>query len=128
MISGIIIIVLLAFSGSIGVSFIISACVTGQPDVWWPLIVILFYIFVPVPTLIAIKMDKKNGSGRIWMDVAIFLTTGIVVMSYATAVLLAKTKTIQWLACILTVIGNTVIYTSVFVYFMTLHSEENLPN
>lgn len=117
--------VALAFAGSIGMTFIILAC--GLPDykVWWPLIVVVFYMFAPLPTLLARRYTERTGTTNSSMDLAIFITMAFVVSSFALPVVLARAEAIKWGACYLTLAGNVVVYFTIIGFFVTLYQEDS---
>lgn len=59
--------------------------------VWWPFFVVLFYILAPVPTIIARRYtdDSGNNPNRC-LELAIFMTMGFVVSSFALPIILAR--------------------------------------
>ncbi|PBC28850.1 Leptin receptor overlapping transcript [Apis cerana cerana] len=103
--------VLLAFGGSIGMTFVILGCALPTYKVWWPFFVVLFYILAPVPTIIARRYttnDFENNPNPC-LELAIFITMGFVVSSFALPIVLARSPindpVIQWGACYLTLAG-----------------------
>lgn len=119
--------VTLAFTGSIGMTFVILACALPAVKVWWPMIVVLFYLLAPIPTLIARRQQERFGNAQqSCMDLAIFITMGLVVSSFALPMIMARTKepTIELSACYLTLIGNTVIYFTYIGFFLTLFQDD----
>lgn len=59
--------------------------------VWWPFFVVLFYILAPVPTIITrcYANDIENNSNS-YLELAIFITTGFVISSFALPIVLAR--------------------------------------
>lgn len=60
--------------------------------VWWPFFVVLFYILAPVPTIIARRYttnDFENNPNPC-LELAIFITMGFVVSSFALPIVLAR--------------------------------------
>ncbi|XP_014256756.1 leptin receptor gene-related protein isoform X2 [Cimex lectularius] len=106
-------------------TFIILAC--GLPDykVWWPLIVVVFYMFAPLPTLLARRYTERTGTTNSSMDLAIFITMAFVVSSFALPVVLARAEAIKWGACYLTLAGNVVVYFTIIGFFVTLYQEDS---
>lgn len=119
----------LAFAGSIGMTFIILACALPAYGVWWPFMVVLFYLFAPVPTLIAKRYTERTGSTNSSMDLAIFITMFFVVSSFALPIVLARSPTkgpaIEWGACYLTLAGNMVIYLTYLGFFVTIYQDDS---
>ncbi|KAK2580551.1 hypothetical protein KPH14_007683 [Odynerus spinipes] len=101
--------VLLAFAGSIGMTFVILGCALPQYEVWWPFFVVLFYVLAPIPTLIARRYtEDSTSSSNPCLELAIFLTMGFVVSSFALPIVLARSPAenpvIQW------VCGEVILY------------------
>lgn len=119
----------LAFAGSIGMTFIILACALPSYGVWWPFMVVLFYLFAPVPTLLARRYSERTGSTNSSMDLAIFITMFFIVSSFALPIVLArappKAPAIEWGACYLTLAGNIVIYLTYLGFFVTIYQDES---
>merc|ERR1711909_99172 len=81
--------VVLAFSGSIGLLFLFLACALPQFNNWYPFTVVIFYLLSPIPTLIA-KRHSEDSSSNPCRELAWFLTTGIVVSAFALPIVLAR--------------------------------------
>lgn len=59
--------------------------------VWWPFFVVLFYILAPIPTIIARRYTDDSGSNsNPCLELAIFITMGFVVSSFALPIVLAR--------------------------------------
>merc|ERR1711980_20645 len=100
----------LAFVGSIATLLLILSCTlqfgdAPDPDVPIPyhnpytLLNIIFYVLTPIPLLVASKISDEGG---LPVDLAAFLTTGLVVSSFALPIVLANRDVIQWGATWLT--------------------------
>lgn len=96
--------------------------------VWWPFIVILFYILAPIPTLVARRYTGHPDSSTACLETAIFITMGIVVSSFALPIVLARSPhdipTIKWGACYLTLAGNVVVYSTLLGFFLTFDQDD----
>ncbi|XP_031846407.1 leptin receptor gene-related protein isoform X1 [Nomia melanderi] len=121
---------LLAFSGSIGMTFVILGCALPTFNkVWWPFFVVLFYALAPVPTIIARRCTHDNGNAsNPCLELAIFITMGFLVSSFALPIVLARSPAtdpvIQWAACYLTLAGNIVVYLTLVGFFITFEQED----
>ncbi|KAJ9577011.1 hypothetical protein L9F63_006448, partial [Diploptera punctata] len=120
--------VTLAFAGSIGMTLVILGCALPEYKVWWTFFVVLFYVLAPLPTLIARRYTENSGnSGSAAYELAIFITMGFVVSSFALPVVLARSPAtdpvIKWGACYLTLAGNVVVYATLLGFFMTFDEE-----
>ncbi|EFN87365.1 Leptin receptor overlapping transcript-like 1, partial [Harpegnathos saltator] len=121
--------VLLAFAGSIGMTFVILGCALPGYEVWWPFFVVLFYILAPIPTIIARRYTDDSGSNsNPYLEFAIFITMGFVVSSFALPIVLARSPAdkavIQWGACYLTLAGNIVVYSTLVGFFITFDQDD----
>lgn len=133
MMAGIKALVLLAFGGSIGMTFVILGCALPAYKVWWPFFVVLFYILVPVPIMIARHYTNnfnnlENVSNNSCLELAVFITTGIVISSFALPIVLARSPVndpmIQWGACYLTFAGNIIIYLTLVGFLVAFDQDE----
>jgi len=127
--AGIKALVLLAFAGSIGMTFVILGCALPIYGVWWPFFVVLFYILAPIPTIIARRYTDDSGSNsNPCLELAIFITMGCVVSSFALPIVLARSPVdqpvIQWGACYLTLAGNIVVYSTLVGFFITFDQDD----
>lgn len=88
----------MALTGSAGMTLLILAC-TLHTQNWWPAIVTIFYILVPVPILISRHISNDGGFGtqsnpsKEW---AFFITTGIVISALALPIVMARTGTVSY--------------------------------
>lgn len=121
--------VILAFAGSIGMTLVILACALPQYKVWWPFFVVLFYVLAPLPTILARRYTEHTGSSSTCMELAMFITMGFVVSSFALPIVLARAPisgpVIDWGACYLTLAGNIVVYLTYIGFFVTLYQEDS---
>ncbi|XP_043676747.1 leptin receptor gene-related protein isoform X1 [Vespula pensylvanica] len=121
--------VLLAFSGSIGMTLVILGCALPQYEVWWPFFVVLFYILAPIPTIIARRYtEDPASSSNPCLELAIFITIGFVVSSFALPIVLARAPdenpVIHWGACYLTLAGNVIVYLTLVGFFVTFEQDD----
>lgn len=59
--------------------------------VWWPFFVVLFYVLAPIPTIIARRYtEDPSSSSNPCLELAIFITIGFVVSSFALPIVLAR--------------------------------------
>jgi hypothetical protein len=54
---------------------------------WWPFISLLFYVLVPIPTMIS-KQQSFDSNSR-GLEAAIFITVGLIFSSFALAIVLS---------------------------------------
>ncbi|PSN47355.1 Leptin receptor overlapping transcript-like 1 [Blattella germanica] len=109
-------------------TLVILGCALPEYKVWWTFFVVLFYILSPLPTLIARRYVENSGSGgSAAYELAIFITMGFVVSSFALPIVLARSPdppVIKWGACYLTLAGNVVVYATLLGFFMTFDTED----
>ncbi|XP_034948773.1 leptin receptor overlapping transcript-like 1 [Chelonus insularis] len=110
-------------------TFVILACALPSYQVWWPIFMVLFYILAPIPTLIARRYTEDSvNSSNSCLELAIFITMGIVVSSFALPIVLARSPagkgTIEWGACYLTLAGNFVVYLTLVGFFVTFDQDD----
>ncbi|XP_054016749.1 leptin receptor gene-related protein [Hylaeus anthracinus] len=120
---------ILAFAGSVGMTFVILSCALPAYKVWWPFFVVLFYVLAPLPTIIARRYtDDVGNTANPCLELAIFITMGFVVSSFALPIVLARSPAhdpvIQWGACYLTLAGNVVVYLTLIGLFVTFDIDD----
>jgi hypothetical protein len=118
----------LAFCAAIGFTFLLLSCALPFFGVWWPMFAIVFYILSPIPTVISGRYNAANdfSSGvSVCSDVATFLTAAIIVSAYGFPIVLATVPVpfttdsiIHWGAAILVTTANTVIFGTIYAYFL----------
>ncbi|XP_015590717.1 leptin receptor overlapping transcript-like 1 isoform X2 [Cephus cinctus] len=111
-------------------TFVILGCALPAYHVWWPFFVVLFYILAPIPTLVARRYTDDSGSNsNPCMELAIFVTMGFVVSSFALPIVLARSPeadpVIQWGACHFTLAGNVIVYLTLIGFFMTFDQDDS---
>lgn len=57
---------------------------------WWPFFVTLFYVLSPLPTVLARRYQDDVGSSNACKELALFLTTGIVISAFGLPIVLAR--------------------------------------
>eukprot|EP01135_Chromosphaera_perkinsii_P001807 Nk52_evm76s210 gene=Nk52_evmTU76s210 len=110
----------LAFFGACGLLLVVLACALPGYDDWWPIAVIATHILSPIPNLIGAKVDSDpfssgDSEGAV-VDICQFITSVIVVSGFAFPLVLAHAGTIQLGACILTLIGNVLVFGVILAY------------
>jgi len=80
----------LAFSGSIGMTFLVLACALPQFNNWWPFFLLAFYLIAPFPTIISRKYGDGTGNSTPCQEMAVFLTSVIVVSAFGLPIVLAR--------------------------------------
>lgn len=114
-------------------TFVILGCALPAYKIWWPFFVVLFYILAPLPTLLARRCGSiphfDNSSSNPCLELAIFITMGFVVSSFALPIVLARSPennpVIQWGACYLTLAGNVIVYLTLVGFFLTFDHDDS---
>ncbi|KAJ8963411.1 hypothetical protein NQ318_018891 [Aromia moschata] len=106
-------------------TLVILACALPNFGLWWPFFVVLFYVLVPIPTLMARRYSDHSGGSNSCMEAAIFITMGLLVSSFGLPIVLARVATIQAGACYLTLAGNVVVYATLLGFFLTFDQEDS---
>ena len=81
----------LAFTGALGLLFLILACALPRFSNWAPFWVIVFYILLPIPNLLA-RRHKHESDAK---DLANFLTAGIVVSAFALPIVMSRAPVVS---------------------------------
>ncbi|KAK2178820.1 hypothetical protein NP493_527g01042 [Ridgeia piscesae] len=83
--------------------------------------VLIFYVLSPIPMAIARHYQDSVDSTNALVEVAIFITTGIVVSAFGLPIILAHSPQheplIQWGACALILTGNSIVFFTILGYF-----------
>ena len=142
----------LALTASVGLLFLILACALPQFNNWAPFWVIVFYILLPIPSLLA-RRYKDESSAK---DLSDFFTAGIVICAFALPIVMSRAPvvtqhpstsmsadglenttltnapdiiTMDYLisgsACFLTLLSNTVIFITIFQFFKIFDDDDD---
>ncbi|XP_066575865.1 leptin receptor overlapping transcript-like 1 isoform X1 [Amia ocellicauda] len=116
----------LSFGGAIGLMFLMLGCALPVYNKYWPLFVLFFYILSPIPYCIARRVvDDTDAASNACKELAIFLTTGIVVSAFGLPIVFARALVIEWGACALVLTGNAVIFTTILGFFLVFGSNDD---
>lgn len=136
----------LAFSGSIGMTLVILGCALPGYGNWWPFFVTLFYVLSPIPTVLARRYQDDVGSSNACKELALFITTGIVISAFGLPLVLARSggpvvspisfsltvvntltiyQQIHWGSCLLTLAGNVVVFLTILGFFLAFDNEDD---
>uniref|UniRef100_A0A8C5U3W7 Leptin receptor overlapping transcript-like 1 n=114 Tax=Neoaves TaxID=3078114 RepID=A0A8C5U3W7_9PASS len=116
----------LSFGGAVGLMFLMLGCALPQYNQYWPLFVLFFYILSPIPYCIARRLvDDTDATSNACKELAIFLTTGIVVSAFGLPIVFARAELIYWGACALVLTGNTVIFATILGFFLVFGSNDD---
>ncbi|XP_063415208.1 leptin receptor overlapping transcript-like 1 [Mytilus trossulus] len=113
----------MAFAAAVGVTFLVLGC--ALYDNWWPMFVLIFYFLSPLPTVISRRMaDSLDTASSACVELAIFLTSGIVISAIGLPLVLAHVNTIDWGACALVLAGDLVVFLTILGYFFVFGNED----
>ncbi|XP_013398564.1 leptin receptor gene-related protein [Lingula anatina] len=116
--------VALAFAAAIGITLLVLGCALPEYNNWWPMFVLMFYALSPLPTVVARRYADSLESSSAFVEMCIFLTTGIVVSAFGLPIILAHTSIIQWAACGLVMSGNAVVFLTILGYFWVFGNDD----
>uniref|UniRef100_A0A3B3T485 Leptin receptor overlapping transcript-like 1 n=1 Tax=Paramormyrops kingsleyae TaxID=1676925 RepID=A0A3B3T485_9TELE len=95
----------LSFGGAIGLMFLMLGCALPEYNKYWPLFVLFFYILSPIPYCISRRVvDDMDAASSACKELAIFLTTGIVVSAFGLPIIFARSTVVNEYSFIL---GNS---------------------
>ena len=146
--------VTLAFTGALGLLFLILACALPVFSNWAPFSVIVFYILLPIPHLLA-RRHKNESDAK---DLANFLTAGIVVSAFALPIVMSRAPVVNTQdsdpitpvtagdtttspstpvvmttdyvisggACFLTLLSNTIMFLTILGFFNIFGDDDDL--
>ena len=117
----------MSFVASLGLFFEILSCnLPRNQGNFWPLLIFIFYILLPLPFIFAkriikdtlVGMDERDASRT--RHFAVFFTAGIMVSSFALPILLARSPMekplIAPIQCILLELGNLLCYVTMGLF------------
>lgn len=109
----------LSLSFTIGMLMVILGCALPEYDNWYPMFVLMTYIFTPIPAAVIKHRsgDGFAGDSSVGKDVATFITCALVCSGYGIPWVLWHAKIIVGGAAWLVVTGNTVMFLSILAYF-----------
>uniref|UniRef100_A0A9L0S8Y3 Leptin receptor overlapping transcript-like 1 n=1 Tax=Equus caballus TaxID=9796 RepID=A0A9L0S8Y3_HORSE len=117
----------LSFGGAIGLMFLMLGCAlpiyklsrscTCGTEVPWTL-----HTASPSARRLVDDTDAMSNACK---ELAIFLTTGIVVSAFGLPIVFARAHLIEWGACALVLTGNTVIFATILGFFLVFGSNDD---
>ncbi|XP_010786122.1 leptin receptor overlapping transcript-like 1 [Notothenia coriiceps] len=86
----------LSFGGAIGLMFLMLGCALPVYDKYWPLFLLFFYILSPIPYCISRRVvDDTDSASNACKELAIFLTTGIVISAFGLPIIFARAAVVS---------------------------------
>ncbi|KAJ1367292.1 hypothetical protein KIN20_028175 [Parelaphostrongylus tenuis] len=86
--------------------------------------VIAFYIFAPIPLMIARHFQEDMTGTSACIELALFITTAVVVSAFALPTVLAHAGTIAGSSLVLIYMANIINFGSLLAYFKLFNSED----
>lgn len=117
--------VTLAFFGSCGALLVVLGCALPEFNSWWPLFVLLPYVLAPFPITIVNRATDRSTASSVAYEVAVFLTTGIVISAFGIPFVLHRVDKINAGAMALTMGGNILVFLTLFLYFNVFKSDDD---
>lgn len=117
----------MSFVASLGLTLDILAC-TYPKDAnnFWPLLVFIFYFLAPLPLMMSRRIQKDSGTTSYEVsqvklrDLALFVTSGLMVSTMALPIVLARSPIahplISWVSCILVLFGNVLCFMTIGLF------------
>lgn len=113
----------LSFAFSVGVLLLSLGCALYHN--WWPAFVVIFYLLAPIPYTLARRYSETSYSGsNCGLEVALFLTSVLVISAYGLVLVLAHHQTIAKGALWLVIGADTVIFSTILAYFILFNEDE----
>uniref|UniRef100_A0A673A5S5 Leptin receptor overlapping transcript-like 1 n=1 Tax=Sphaeramia orbicularis TaxID=375764 RepID=A0A673A5S5_9TELE len=86
----------LSFGGAVGLMFLMLGCALPVYDTYWPLFLLFFYILSPIPYCISRRVvDDTDSASNACKELAIFLTTGIVISAFGLPIVFARADVVS---------------------------------
>lgn len=115
-------IIILSIISATGLSFLLLACIL--PNSYWPLFILLFYVFLPIPILIASGCNR-NGENTVVNELAVFISAMLFVSTFGLPIVLYLKGCIQRLGFVFTLIGNILLISTGIVYALLFHRQSD---
>ena len=96
-------IIILSIISATGLSFLLLGCIL--PNAYWPLFILLFYVFLPIPILIASSCNR-GGDSTALNELAIFISAILFVSTFGLPIVLYLKGCIQSLGFVFALIGK----------------------
>jgi hypothetical protein len=115
-------ITILSIISTIGVTFLLLGCIL--PNSYWPMFILLFYIFLPVPIIIAASCDRY-GDNTSLNELAIFIVAVLLVSTFGLLIVIYLKGYIHGLGLIFTLTSNIIFIGTVVIYAMLFKETTN---
>jgi hypothetical protein len=105
-----------------GVTFLLLGCIL--PNSYWPMLILLFYVFLPVPIVIAASCNQY-GDNTGPNELAIFIAAVLFVSTFGLLIVIYLKDFIHGLGLIFCLIANVIFVGTVVVYALLFHRKTN---
>ena len=107
---------------TLGVGCLLLACIL--PNSYWPLLNLLFYVFLPVPVVIATACNRY-GSSTSPSELALFITGILFVSTFGLPVIIHLKGYIGVFGLIFSLASNIIFICTAIVYALLFHRGES---
>nr|CAG4635199.1 EOG090X0J87 [Alona affinis] len=118
----------LAFSGSIGMTFLVLACALPQYNNWWPFFMVAFYLLAPFPTVISRRYGDASGGTNPCKEFSLFFTSVLVVSAFGLPIILARAPlaapVIAWGSAGLVITANVIVFLTIMGFFLAFDNDD----
>ncbi len=113
-------ITILSIICTIGITFLLLGCIL--PNSYWPMFILLFYIFLPIPIVIASSCNRY-GDNTGPNELAIFITAVLFVSTFGLLITIYQKGYITGQGLSFALTGNIIFICTVVVYAMLFHQK-----
>ena len=103
---------------TIGVTFLLLGCII--PNSYWPMFILLFYLFLSIPILIASSCDPHGDSTHA-NELAIFITAILFVSTFGLLIVIYQKGLIKGQGFSFALTGNVIFICTAIVYTILFH-------
>lgn len=115
----------MSFAASIGILLVVLGCALHEFQTpkgpWWILFNLFFYVLAPIPALISRRVGSDfssfSGNSNLVSEIALFMTSGIVISAFGLPIVLARAHIIKYGAMALVMTGNLFIFCTILAFF-----------
>lgn len=112
-------ITILSIVCTIGVTFLLLGCIL--PNSYWPMLILLFYIFLPIPIIIASTCNRYDDSSTGPSELAIFITAILFVSTFGLLIVIYQKGYIKGQGLGFALAGNIIFIVTCVIYAVLFH-------